>query len=327
MSFFSARNKRILFACFCAGAFWMSLALTSCQTEKKPSNLIPADKMEDLLYDYHCAQGMAESSGDSMEYRRYVYIHAVFQKYGVTETQFDSSMVWYSADAAQLEVMYRHIQERMEKETALYAALLDNQGINYSTLSLTGDTANIWHGRNFYFLRAGTLTNRMTFTIPADSTFQEGDSLLWQFKPMFIVQGSGGREAYSGIAVHYEDTTVSVQRRITSDEQVDLHLRPVPDREIKKIVGFVYYTTSLPSDEEKFRALVLQNIHLVRFHKQKANSLLNDSIHPADSLALDTIRSKASLDTLDRHQDSIGKESGITPRRQSSPADFRRRKQ
>ena len=66
-------------------------------------------------------------------------------------------MIWYSADAAQLELMYQHINERMEKEMGLYAVLLDNSGADYyGTLSQTGDTANIWRGRDFYFLRAGT---------------------------------------------------------------------------------------------------------------------------------------------------------------------------
>ena len=314
---------------FLASFFYASVALTvvACRSEKKPSGVIPFDKMEAVLYDYHCAQSMAEVDGDSTEYRRYLYIHSVFQKHHITEAQFDSSMIWYSADAAQLELMYQHINERMEKEMGLYAVLLDNSGADYyGTLSQTGDTANIWRGRDFYFLRAGTLENRMTFTLPADSSFQIGDSILWQFEPMFVVQNNGGRNVYSGMSVQYEDTIVSVQSRITSDGRVDLFIKPVPNKNIQKINGFVYYATQQQSDEEKFRAVVLRNIHLVRFHRQLSDSLSADTLALPDSLINDSLKQTMPVDSI-LLQDSVkSMDLPAGGRHQGSPIDYKRKR-
>ena len=270
---------------------------------------------------------MAEVDGDSTEYRRYLYIHSVFQKHHITEAQFDSSMIWYSADAAQLELMYQHINERMEKEMGLYAVLLDNSGADYyGTLSQTGDTANIWLGRDFYFLRAGTLENRMTFTLPADSSFQIGDSILWQFEPMFVVQNNGGRNVYSGMSVQYEDTIVSVQSRITSDGRVDLFIKPVPNKNIQKINGFVYYATQQQSDEEKFRAVVLRNIHLVRFHRQLSDSLSADTLALPDSLINDSLKQTMPVDSI-LLQDSVkSMDLPAGGRHQGSPIDYKRKR-
>ena len=50
------------------------------------------DDLEEILYDYHLAQAMAENGArDSMDFRRYSYVRAVFDKHGVTEAEFDTS--------------------------------------------------------------------------------------------------------------------------------------------------------------------------------------------------------------------------------------------
>lgn len=302
----SVKKHNSTLACLSAGIFVLLMCLAGCRSEKKVSGIIPMDKMELILYDYHCAQSMAEIAGDSAEYRRFLYIHSVFQKYGVTEAQFDSSMIWYSGDAALLEQMYQHISERMEQEMDFYASQSGSQENYYGTLSVSGDTANIWSGRKFYFLRAGSLNNRMTFTIFADTTFKIGDSILWQFEPLYIVQGNGGREVYSGLSVHYTDTVVSMHRRFSTDARVDLYVNPVMGERIEKIVGFVYYATPQSDDLEKFRAVALKNIHLVRFHKQQAASdtLVADSVLRTDSLFADSLRSVSVDSQVVRRRES-----------------------
>lgn len=319
MRLLSVKYLKKVLAILSVSIFFLLIGLTGCRSERKLPGIIPSDKMELILYDYHCAQSMAEIAGDSAEYRRFLYIHSVFQKYGVTEAQFDSSMIWYSADAALLEQMYQHINERMEREMGEYAALLNGQDDYYGALSVTGDTANIWRGRNFYFLRAGSLNNRMMFTIQADTTFEIGDSILWQFEPLYIVQDKSGREVYSGLSVHYADTVVSVVKRFTSDERVDLYLKPVQGERIEKIAGFVYYATSQSDDLEKFRALVLKNIHLVRFHKPQivGDTLIVDSVLLPDSISVDSLLVRG---------DSIMQDTANLIKRHSTPADFKRKR-
>lgn len=62
------------------GAVAAVLLLSACKPGV-PSGLIQPEELEDLLYDYHVAQAMAETGGDSMNFKRYSYVQAVFEKH------------------------------------------------------------------------------------------------------------------------------------------------------------------------------------------------------------------------------------------------------
>ena len=87
------------------GAVAAVLLLSACKPGV-PSGLIQPEELEDLLYDYHVAQAMAETGGDSMNFKRYSYVQAVFEKHGVSEAEFDSTMVWYASHATYLNDIY-----------------------------------------------------------------------------------------------------------------------------------------------------------------------------------------------------------------------------
>ena len=62
-----------------------------------PGEYISPDDMVDVLYDYYVSQAMADqdTKDGKMGYNRRVYFLAVLKKHGVTEAEFDSSMVYY----------------------------------------------------------------------------------------------------------------------------------------------------------------------------------------------------------------------------------------
>ena len=91
------------------------LLLMGCKPSR-PAGIIGPGEMEDILVDYHLAQGMAESTSDSRESTNFRFIQAVFRKHGVTEAEFDSSMVYYSSDAKQLADIYNNVTARVDAE-------------------------------------------------------------------------------------------------------------------------------------------------------------------------------------------------------------------
>ena len=58
----------------------MLMALASCKP-KRPAGVLSPSQMENLLVDYHLAQGMAEaeSNGRNTDELRYIYIHAALK--------------------------------------------------------------------------------------------------------------------------------------------------------------------------------------------------------------------------------------------------------
>ena len=72
------------------------MLLASCKPSV-PSEYIQPDDMEDILYDYHVAQALArnDGAGGQLDLKKTVYYRAVLQKHGVTEAEFDSTLVYY----------------------------------------------------------------------------------------------------------------------------------------------------------------------------------------------------------------------------------------
>ena len=71
------------------------LMLAAACTPSVPKQYIQPGEMEDILFDYHVAQAMSKTTGSGdYEYNKQLYIDAVLKKYGISEADFDSSLVY-----------------------------------------------------------------------------------------------------------------------------------------------------------------------------------------------------------------------------------------
>lgn len=276
----------------------LGAALLGCKPDRQ-NGVIPESKMEQILYDYHVAQAMAEARPDSVSYYRYLYIRSVFEKYGVTEAEFDSSMVWYSANADILSDMYARINERYATELEALGSHLNNAEL-YNSLTANGDTANVWQGAEFCLLRPNGMDNYYTFTVEADTSFYPGDDVLWQFNNSYVYQ-EGSREAYAALIVHYDnDSVASVYQNLSISSTVDLMVKTPGKERIHSLTGFIYVPSSEDDDSKKvFRMMLVNNFKLIRFHKKEEN-LQRDSVaqvkdslrQDSDSLSHDSLKNR-----------------------------------
>lgn len=112
-------------------------------------------KMEEVLYDYHVAQAMSEVStepGKTIDFQRYELQEAVLRKHGITQAEFDSSMVFYCSDLDRMNRLYQHLSERLDRDAEALGASLGSGDI-YAGLTADGDTANVWSGRQLFAIR------------------------------------------------------------------------------------------------------------------------------------------------------------------------------
>lgn len=279
-----------------------------------PSDLIQPAELEDLLYDYHVAQAMAEAGGDSTNFKRYSYVQAVFEKHGVSEAEFDSTMVWYASHATYLNDIYKRLQERYSTHVPAAGALAGEDGV-FAHLDAQGDTADIWRERAFRILKPRFADDRLLFTMTADTTFHKGDALLWRFEARHISRGRQN-EAYAGFYVTYDnDSTAGVAQRIYSDNLMRLRLEGDTAHAIREIGGFVYYR---PSDEDKEpRLLLLRDIMLVRFHLQPVAADTAAVAAEPDSMS---VSSKDSASRA-RPADTVARRLSPTELRESRPVE------
>lgn len=99
-------------------------ALTSC----RPRGVLSSAKMQDVLYDLHRTEAILQLAGYNYGHDEAAakYYYEVFRKHGITQAQFDSSLVWYTDNPELFNKIYPKLVARydaeIEAEKALYAS-------------------------------------------------------------------------------------------------------------------------------------------------------------------------------------------------------------
>lgn len=323
------------------------LGMTSCKPGV-PRQYIQPSKMEDILCDYHIAQGMGQTAAGSEEQRNYkirLYEDAVFRKYGVTRAEFDSSLQFYYKRSDWFRKIYERVSDRLNQQALTYGA---SQGeLSLMTLSASGDTADIWTDRKAMLFMPMAPYNKYQFTMKADSSFHQGDHFLLSFNSSFIFQ-EGTRDGIAYLAIVYENDSVATQmHRIGSSGHIQMRMGNSSNLSIKALKGFFYLGRGMMESKSTLRLMFLNNIHLIRFHKrdgeQEDNTpvggqrIMDSGREKIDSLrggaqqrmgdSLLPPRKGTTPDGVDRGNNTIGKElqRPVKSLPQRAPADMRQK--
>ena len=253
-----------------------------------PQNVLSRGKMEDVLYDYHIMQGIVNDlPAEEREAKGQDYMNAVFEKHGITEAQFDSSIVYYNRHTKDLHKIYSNLKERytaVNEEIQLVNGNNDMMAI----FSTGGDTTNLWNSAKLLTLRNKELLNKESFTIHADTSFRRRDQFILTLSPVFIKER---REDYDinlhvGLSVLFASGKhIGTTRVINNDGTQQLTLQTSKDEDIKSITGFFYYK----GKKESRNLCLIDNISLIRMHEKEP-----EKVEVADTVKTDTI----ATDTL-----------------------------
>lgn len=261
--------------------FLLALTVTGCKV-KRPNGVISEAKMENLLYDYHIAKAMGENLPYNENYKKALYIEAVFKKHGTTEAVFDSSMVWYTRNTEQLSKIYEKVNVRLKAQRDQInhlIALRDKK----PQMSAPGDSIDVWAWQRTVLLSDIPLNNKFTFVLPSDTNFKKRDILQWEIDYHFLDSKNDSADiAIMAMQIVYENDSIMTSRLKRVMTSGVHHLRLQSDTlSIKEIRGFIYY----PHSKKGIRSLFTNDISLIRYH-------VNDSVMPQDSLQTDSIRSE-----------------------------------
>jgi len=108
-----------------AGLLFILLIGNGC----RPRSVLSEQEMIDVLYDLHRAEGIIHVSGhewgdDSVGVRCYA---AVLQRHGITQSRFDSSLVWYTDHPKVFDKLYPEVLSRLEADKQELADLVRQQ--------------------------------------------------------------------------------------------------------------------------------------------------------------------------------------------------------
>lgn len=263
----------------CIIALLLTIVMFSCKPSMPDKYLKPSE-MADILFDYHLAEGMQNvlQNNDSIAMRAYEL--SILNKYGVSKADFDSSLVYYTRHTAMLEKVYDDVVDRLNRESSLYGGA--QIGLNGEFVN-SADTTNVWQSSPSCILSPYAGVNRLSFEIKADSSYHEGDKLMFDFDTQFIYQ-DGMRDALAVLAVTYANDSVEVvNSTVSSSAHFHLQINNTGRLKIKSVRGFLLHNniSSFVSSTSRttIRLLVVTNIRLIRMHtKAEALSQKTDSV-------------------------------------------------
>lgn len=281
-----------------------TLMVAGCKP-RIPGKYLSKSKMENILYDYHLAEAMSsfdDNYDDTLRIR--VYKLSVLQKYGVSEADFDSSMVYYVRHAEHLRDIYDHLSKRLSDE-ALALGSSASEVNQYLTVSESGDTANIWKGDHSFILTQQAGFNVYPFTLKADSTFQAGDRFILSFDTKFIFQ-DGMRDGVALLSITFDnDSVASHMTRVSIDNQYRIDISDEKRLGVKLLSGYFILNRNQNNDSQStLKLLHVSNITLIRMHvaidlEKEADDKetgVTSAAAGSDSLTVGSIAEKPEID-------------------------------
>ena len=256
--------------------------------DDRPKDVLSRGKMEDVLYDYHIMQGIIdELPSEEREAKAQDYINAVFEKHGITEAQFDSSIVYYNRHTKDLHKIYSNLKERYSTVNDEIQLVNGNNDM-MAVFATGGDTTNLWNSAKLLALRNKDLLNRESFTIKADTSFRRQDQFILTLNPLFIRENQGDYDIqlHVGLSILYASGKHAGMTRMLNTSGIQqLTLQTSPDEDIKTITGFFYYR----GKKTTRNLCLIDNISLVRMHQKEPEQPVQTDSVKTDSLATDTL--------------------------------------
>lgn len=265
-----------------------------CQV-KRPNDVIPESKMEDLLYDYHLAKAMGDNLSYSENYKKALYMEAVFNKYGTTEAVFDSSMVWYARNTELLSKIYERVNKRLKiqrDDINHLIALRDKK----PKMSAPGDSIDVWAWQRVVRLAGEKAEKQYAFVLPTDTNFKDRDTLVWQVRYRFLnPMPDSARTAVMAMQIIYEKDTINRVERVKGSGVRKIRLYADTLGMMKEIRGFIYYSAGVRKG-----VMLADRLELTRYHCNDTLSVAaRDSVNKLEALRADSLKSKGPKHSAD----------------------------
>lgn len=246
----------------------LAVVMVACKVER-PGYVLSDGVMEKVLYDYHIAKAMGENLDYNEQYKRTLYLNAVFKKHNITQAQFDTTMAWYARHPEVVNEVYDIVRERLMASRENYNHLVSLRD-GKPTRSKAGDSIDVWIWDRIHMLSGMPLDNKLMFTLPSDDNYQASDTIKWTVGFKFLSEqlvDTTKRPIMAMQVAYAKDTIISALCRVDSSQVAQLVLQADTLGDIKELRGFIYYPTNQPK-----QTLLIDSVSLMRYHQT------NDSI-------------------------------------------------
>ena len=114
------------------------LSLLLCLTGCRPKGILHSWEMRKVLVDLHKTDALLQINGlyNASTEDKAIYYAQVLEKHGITQAEFDSSLVWYTAHPQLFDKIYPKVLAELKEEEDAFVAL------HADALHLTPEPAN-----------------------------------------------------------------------------------------------------------------------------------------------------------------------------------------
>lgn len=209
------------------------LVVTAC--DHTPDYVIKSKEMTGLLVDIHKGEGLLDLSGgqyrtDSM---KKAIKQSVLLDHGVTQEQFDTSLVWYGHNLEKYIEVYDGVIAQLEKE--MKDADVAAEGAIKVPLKVAGDSVNTWPEAPYYKFTSRMPSQFVTFSLRSDENWEKGDVYTWR---MYVSNRISTMNLT--MAAEYVDGTIDyVNHSIGQEGWTELTLPSDETRSMREIFGVI----------------------------------------------------------------------------------------
>lgn len=231
----------------------IALAALTMACNRVPDEVIQPEEMAQLMADIRVADAVISVNG--YDYRtpvsREALKQAVYERHGVTQAQFDSSLVWYGHNIGRY-------QEVTDRSIEILEDRLQNAGsaATQAAMSVAGDSVDVWDRPRAYMFNEKSPSKFLTFELEPDRNWNDGDVYTWHAR--FPVSSAS---ATWTITAEYDDGAVewvqsTVQPNMPGRQEITFFTDST--RRATHISGWLELQTAPP------RPVIVDSIGLVR---------------------------------------------------------------
>lgn len=221
------------------------LSLLAC--DKTPDGVISERKMKNLLKDIYKAEALVENRAASFDSdsQKLVLKQSIFKKYGITQTDYDSSLVWYAKNIDVFNDVYKDVIKELHDESVNFnkkvtktAPQPQQSGRALKQYhAAKGDSADLWTQPRMWMVTRAMNGNYLTFDYLPDKEMKPGDRYTLTMKLY-----TGGGDVQLVLAADYTDGAKTfVTRKLSHDGWTEMVIQADTGRTVSRICGYAYF--------------------------------------------------------------------------------------
>ncbi|MCM1518271.1 MAG: DUF4296 domain-containing protein [Pseudoflavonifractor sp.] len=227
-------------------------ALGAC--DNTPDYVIGRDDMVDLLVDIHTGEGVVEINRREFGRDSLVKVlkQSILLKHGVTQQQFDTSMIWYGHHLDEYLEIYDDVIARLE--AGIEEMNVAGGSASVMSVSVAGDSVDVWTSLRQSAYSSRTPSQLLTFAIRRDDNMEPGDVYTWRMKLDNVMSAVGWT-----VAADYTDGETEFISGVANGNGWNrIVFASDPEREVSRLYGMMRFD---PKPQEVY---YVDSIELVR---------------------------------------------------------------